>query len=65
MTGSAAKEKRMVRESGFDYFGFGDTLGGEIELRAKFWRTAKKAAKELSTRSTKYPTTYNSSLLYI
>lgn len=47
MTGSAAKEKRMVRESGFDYFGFGDKLGGESEVRAKFWRTAKKAARQI------------------
>ena len=37
----------MARESGFDFFGFGDRLGGEGEVREKFWRTAKKAARQI------------------
>ena len=32
---------------GFDFFGFGDKLAGEGEVREKFWRTAKKAARQI------------------
>ncbi|WP_192246462.1 YkvA family protein [Mesorhizobium silamurunense] len=37
----------MAQESGFDFFGFGDRLAGEGEVREKFWRTAKKAARQV------------------
>ena len=37
----------MAQESGFDFFGFGDRLAGEGEVREKFWRTAKKAARQI------------------
>jgi uncharacterized membrane protein YkvA (DUF1232 family) len=37
----------MAQKSGFDFFGFGDRLGGEGEVREKFWRTAKKAARQI------------------
>jgi uncharacterized membrane protein YkvA (DUF1232 family) len=30
-----------------NFFGFGDRLGGEGEVREKFWRTAKKAARHI------------------
>ena len=37
----------MANGTGFDYFGFGNRLGGEGEVREKFWRTAKKAARQI------------------
>lgn len=37
----------MAQKSGFDFFGFGDKLGNEGEVREKFWRTAKKAARQI------------------
>lgn len=37
----------MARQPGFDFFGFGDKLAGEGEVREKFWRTAKKAARQI------------------
>lgn len=37
----------MAQQPGFDFFGFGDRLGGEGEVREKFWRTAKKAARQI------------------
>lgn len=37
----------MAQGTGFDFFGFGDKLAGESEVRAKFWRTAKKAARQI------------------
>ncbi|RWA59071.1 YkvA family protein [Mesorhizobium sp.] len=37
----------MARQPGFDSFGFGDKLAGEGEVREKFWRTAKKAARQI------------------
>ncbi|WP_246675667.1 YkvA family protein [Mesorhizobium sp. B1-1-4] len=37
----------MAQKSGFDFFGFGDRLGGEGEVREKFWRTAKRAARQI------------------
>ena len=37
----------MARQPGFDFFGFGDKLAGESEVREKFWRTAKKAARQI------------------
>jgi uncharacterized membrane protein YkvA (DUF1232 family) len=30
-----------------NFFGFGDRLGSESEVREKFWRTAKKAARHI------------------
>ena len=41
------KERLMAQESGFDFFGFGGKLGSESEVREKFWRTAKKAARQI------------------
>ena len=37
----------MAQQPGFDFFGFGNRLGDESEVRAKFWRTAKKAARQI------------------
>ncbi|UCI08291.1 YkvA family protein [Mesorhizobium sp. B1-1-8] len=37
----------MAQGTGFDFFGFGDRLAGEGEVREKFWRTAKKAARQI------------------
>jgi uncharacterized membrane protein YkvA (DUF1232 family) len=37
----------MAQRSGFDFFGFGGKLGDEREVREKFWRTAKKAARHI------------------
>ena len=37
----------MAQQPGFDFFGFADKLGGESEVREKFWRTAKKAARQI------------------
>ncbi|TPI12623.1 YkvA family protein [Mesorhizobium sp. B4-1-1] len=37
----------MTQGTGFDFFGFGDKLAGEGEVREKFWRTAKKAARQI------------------
>jgi len=43
----APKEMQMARQPGFDFFGFGDKLAGESEVREKFWRTARKAARQI------------------
>ena len=37
----------MAQGTGFEFFGFGDKLAGEGEVREKFWRTAKKAARQI------------------
>ncbi len=40
----------MADKTGFDFFGFGGKEGrpdDEKEVRAKFWRTAKKAARQI------------------
>jgi uncharacterized membrane protein YkvA (DUF1232 family) len=37
----------MAQGTGFDFFGFGDRLAGESEVREKFWRTARKAARQI------------------
>lgn len=37
----------MAQEKKFDLFGFGDRLGDENEVRQKFWRTAKRAARHI------------------
>ncbi|WP_315926312.1 YkvA family protein [Mesorhizobium sp. SP-1A] len=37
----------MAREFGFDFGKFSDKLGNEGEIREKFWRTAKKAARQI------------------
>ncbi|TIM20702.1 MAG: DUF1232 domain-containing protein [Mesorhizobium sp.] len=37
----------MAQQSGFDFFGFGGKLANESEVREKFWRTAKKAARQI------------------
>jgi len=37
----------MAQGTGFDFFGFGDRLAGEGEVREKFWRTARKAARQI------------------
>ena len=37
----------MARQSGSDFFGFGGKLGDEKDVREKFWRTAKKAARQI------------------
>ncbi|MER9495811.1 YkvA family protein [Mesorhizobium sp. M0006] len=37
----------MAQQPGFDFFGFGGKLGDESEVHAKFWRTAKKAARQI------------------
>ena len=37
----------MAQGTGFDFFGFGDKLAGEGEVREKFWPTAKKAARQI------------------
>ena len=37
----------MAQQSGFDFFGFGGKLADESEVREKFWRTAKKAARQI------------------
>ncbi len=38
----------MAQKSGFDFFGLGGaTPGDEKEVRAKFWQTAKKAARQI------------------
>jgi uncharacterized membrane protein YkvA (DUF1232 family) len=41
------REMMMAQKSGFDFFGFGDALADEGEVRRKFWRTAKKAARHI------------------
>ena len=41
----------MAQQPGFDFFGFGDRLGGEGEVREKFWRTAKKVPSAAVARS--------------
>lgn len=43
----ARKETLMAQQSGFDFFGFGGKLANESEVREKFWRTAKKAARQI------------------
>lgn len=37
----------MAQKSGFDFSGFGSSPGDEGEVRAKFWRTARKAARHI------------------
>lgn len=37
----------MAQQSGFDFFGFGGKPSDESEVREKFWRTAKKAARQI------------------
>jgi uncharacterized membrane protein YkvA (DUF1232 family) len=37
----------MVQKSAFNLFGFGDKVAGEDEVRANFWRTARRAALRL------------------
>lgn len=37
----------MAQEKGFDFFRFGGKAGDEGEVREKFWRTAKRAAKQI------------------
>ena len=37
----------MARRFGSDFFGFGGKLGDENDVREKFWRTAKKAARQI------------------
>ncbi|MER9234885.1 YkvA family protein [Mesorhizobium sp. M0622] len=37
----------MAQKSGFDFFGLGSKPGNESEVREKFWRTAKKAARQI------------------
>ena len=37
----------MAQKSGFDFFGFGGKPGDESEVREKFWRTAKRAARQI------------------
>jgi uncharacterized membrane protein YkvA (DUF1232 family) len=37
----------MAERTVFDLFGFADKVGGEQEVREKFWRTAKKAARHV------------------
>jgi len=37
----------MARKTGFDFLGFGGKAADESEVRAKFWRTAKKAARQI------------------
>ena len=37
----------MAQKSGFDLFGFGGNSGDESDVREKFWRTAKKAARQI------------------
>lgn len=37
----------MAERTVFDLFGFADKLGGEKEVREKFWRTAKRAARQI------------------
>lgn len=37
----------MVQKSDFDFAGFGGRQPDEGEVRAKFWRTARKAARQI------------------
>lgn len=37
----------MAERTAFDLFGFANKVGGEKEVRDKFWRTAKKAARNV------------------
>lgn len=37
----------MAQKSNFDFSSFGGKPGDENEVRAKFWRTARKAARQL------------------
>ncbi len=37
----------MVQKSNFGFQGFGGTPGNESEVRAKFWRKAKQAARQI------------------
>lgn len=37
----------MARKSGFDLPGFGGRAADEGEVREKFWRTAKRAARQI------------------
>jgi uncharacterized membrane protein YkvA (DUF1232 family) len=40
-------ESEMAQDRNFDFFGFGGKPGDESEVREKFWRTAKKAARHI------------------
>ncbi len=37
----------MAQDKNFDFSGLGGKLGDENEVREKFWRTAKKAARRI------------------
>lgn len=37
----------MAQDKNFDFFGSGNEAGKESEVREKFWRTAKKAARHI------------------
>ncbi|PAQ06115.1 YkvA family protein [Mesorhizobium temperatum] len=37
----------MAQKSGFDFFGLSGKPGEESEVREKFWRTAKRAARQI------------------
>ncbi|TIU01757.1 MAG: DUF1232 domain-containing protein, partial [Mesorhizobium sp.] len=37
----------MAQKSSFDFFGFGGKPGDAREVRENFWRTAKKAARQI------------------
>jgi len=37
----------MAQDRNFDFFGFGGKPGDENEVREKFWRTARKAARHI------------------
>ncbi|MET3662306.1 YkvA family protein [Aquamicrobium ahrensii] len=37
----------MAERTDFDLFGFAGKVGGEKEVREKFWRTARKAARHM------------------
>jgi uncharacterized membrane protein YkvA (DUF1232 family) len=37
----------MAQDKSFDFFGFGGRSGDEKEVREKFWRTARKAARQI------------------
>ena len=37
----------MAERTAFDLFGFADKVGGEKEVRDGFWRTARKAARQV------------------
>jgi uncharacterized membrane protein YkvA (DUF1232 family) len=37
----------MAKDNGFDFFDLGGKSGNESEVRAKFWRKAKQAARQI------------------